>query len=245
MFHYLKVAKSILWTVIGCWPSEWLYYCIYTTACFSNVTGVTGWVVSYRPFYFLTANWTLAEAAKCCYSYLFCMLEQWLLQKCFVFRFALMPFSLKNIQEFIFHLVSPGLTANHHTGNGRDQLHIGECPNAHIIFPSWCSSEYSLSCVTQHMNYTQVQNFDMALRTGYDLTGWESIFIEAGISATSVKIYAQTFSSKEITRNSLHMLDHMMLKELGIKTMGDMLAILKLTKEPLVLPVSHMKLLSR
>ena len=23
--HYLQVAKSILWTVIGCWPSEWVY----------------------------------------------------------------------------------------------------------------------------------------------------------------------------------------------------------------------------
>ena len=28
------------------------------------------------------------------------------------------------------------------------------------------------------------------------------------------------------------MLDHAMLKELGIKTMGDMLTILKLTKDP-------------
>ena len=37
------------------------------------------------------------------------------------------------------------------------------------------------------------------------------------------------------------MLDRTMLKELGIKTMGDVLAILKLTKEPLVLPASHMK----
>ena len=37
------------------------------------------------------------------------------------------------------------------------------------------------------------------------------------------------------------MLDCMMLKELGIKTMGDVLAILKLTKELLVLPASHMK----
>ena len=37
------------------------------------------------------------------------------------------------------------------------------------------------------------------------------------------------------------MLDRMMLKELGIKNMGDMLAILKLTKEPSVSRVSHMK----
>ena len=47
-FHCLKVAKSITWTVISCWPSE----CIYTPACFSHVSGVTGSVLSYHPFYF-------------------------------------------------------------------------------------------------------------------------------------------------------------------------------------------------
>ena len=35
-----------------------------------------------------------------------------------------------------------------------------------------------------------------------------------------------------------------MLKELGIKTMGDVLVILKLIKEPLVSPACHMKLLT-
>ena len=48
-------------------------------------------------------------------------------------------------------------------------------------------------------------------------------------------------SSEEITRDSLHMLDRMMLKEQGIKTMGDVLTMLKLTKEPLVSPASHIK----
>ena len=71
----------------------------------------------------------------------------------------------------------------------------------------------------------------MALQTGYDLAGWESAFIEAGISAAS----AQTFSSKEITRDCLHMLDHSMLKVLGINTIS------KLTKEPPVSPASHVK----
>ena len=51
----------------------------------------------------------------------------------------------------------------------------------------------------------------MALRTGYDLAGWEKIFIEAGISVASAKTYAQTFSSEEITKDSLHMLDRAML----------------------------------
>ena len=136
-------------------------------------------------------------------------------------------------------IATPRLTANQHTGNGRDHLCIVEHPDVLIIFPSWCSSDHSLSHIIQHVNYTQVPNFDMALQTGYNLAGWESTFLKAGISATSAKMYAQTFSSEEITRNSLHMLDCMMLKELGIKTMGDVLAILKLTEEP---SVSHMKL---
>ena len=67
------------------------------------------------------------------------------------------------------------------------------------------------------------------------------MFIEVSVPVASAKIYAQTFSSKEITRDSLHMLDHTMLKELGIKTMGDVLTILKLTKKPPVSLASHVK----
>ena len=55
---------------------------------------------------------------------------------------------------------TPGFAANHHTGNGRDHLRMVEHPDAHIIFPSWCSSQYSLSRVIQHVSYTQVQNFE-------------------------------------------------------------------------------------
>ena len=61
-FHYSKVAKYILWTVISCWPSEWA--CIYTPACFSYVSGVTGSVLSYRSFYFLSASRMLAGATE-------------------------------------------------------------------------------------------------------------------------------------------------------------------------------------
>ena len=32
-FHCSEMAKSILTTVIGCWPSEWVYLCVYTLAC--------------------------------------------------------------------------------------------------------------------------------------------------------------------------------------------------------------------
>ena len=81
----------------------------------------------------------------------------------------------------------------------------------------------------------------MALRTGSDLTGTESIFTNAGITMASAKVYAQTFSSEGITRDSMHMLDHTMLKELGIKSMGDVLIILKLAKENPASPATHVK----
>ena len=79
----------------------------------------------------------------------------------------------------------------------------------------------------------------MALRAGYDLTDWESIFTNAGITTASAKIYAQTFSSEGITRDTIHMLDRTMLKELGIKNMGEVLIILKLAKENPASPTTH------
>ena len=45
----------------------------------------------------------------------------------------------------------------------------------------------------------------MALQIGSDLTGWESIFTNAGITMASAKDYAQTFSSEGITRDSMHL----------------------------------------
>ena len=51
-------------------------------------------------------------------------------------------------------IATPGFTANQHTGNERDHLRMVERPDAHIIFPSGCSSDYSLSRVIQHVNYT-------------------------------------------------------------------------------------------
>ena len=81
----------------------------------------------------------------------------------------------------------------------------------------------------------------MALRTGSDLTDWESIFTNAGITTASAKIYAQTFSSEGITRDTIHMLDRTMLKELGIKNMGEVLIILKLAKENPASPTTHVK----
>ena len=57
-------------------------------------------------------------------------------------------------------VATPKLTANQHTMNGGDHLRVVERPDVHIIFPFWCSSDYSLSHVIQHVNYTQLPNFD-------------------------------------------------------------------------------------
>ena len=138
----------------------------------------------------------------------------------------------------------PGLATHHCLGNGLNHMHIMECPNGHKISHSSESSLTSKHNSTRYMTecllYSyQTQLFKMVLCARCDLVSWESTFIVAGISAASAKIYTQTFSSKEITRDSLHMLDHTMLKVLDIKNMGDVLAILKLTKEPPVSPTSH------
>ena len=122
-----------------------------------------------------------------------------------------------------------------------NHMRMMECPGGNKTFPFF-SSDFTSTCNTTECWLTV---YMIELRHGAvnrKQTGWESIFIIAGISATSAKIYAQTFSSEEITRDSLHMLDSMMLKELGIKTMGNVLAILKLTKEPSVLPASYIRL---
>ena len=97
---------------------------------------------------------------------------------------------------------------------------------------------YVIKCWLTSTNFN---NFNMALHTGFNLGCRESMFIKVGISAASAKIYTLSFSSEEITRKSLHMLDPAMLKDLDIKTMDDVLTILKLTKETSVSPASHIK----
>ena len=74
----------------------------------------------------------------------------------------------------------------------------------------------------------------MALKTRPDLADWESIFIEACISVASTKTYTLKIYRKKIMKDCLHILDRAMFKELVIRTMGDMLATLKLEREPLV-----------
>ena len=55
-------------------------------------------------------------------------------------------------------IATPALAANHHPGNEPDHLHVVVRPDAHIFFPSSCSSQYLLWRVTQNVNYTQVQD---------------------------------------------------------------------------------------
>ena len=52
----------------------------------------------------------------------------------------------------------------------------------------------------------------MALQTISDPDEWECIFTVAGIFVTSAKLYTQTFANKKLTKDSLLMLDHSMLK---------------------------------
>ena len=94
-FHYAHVAK---WTVIGCLPSEWIYWCHsldsdWLLAQWMDILVYiyTGLLQSYHglstellPILFfvsqLDASWG-HSASKCCYyCCLFCTLEQWLLQ---------------------------------------------------------------------------------------------------------------------------------------------------------------------
>ena len=56
-FHYSKVAKSIPWTVISCWPVSG-HISVYIHRHF------TGSLLNYRTFYFLSPSRILAAAAE-------------------------------------------------------------------------------------------------------------------------------------------------------------------------------------
>ena len=72
----------------------------------------------------------------------------------------------------------------------------------------------------------------MVLQTELDPGEWKSIFTEENMTVTSAMVYTQIFASEKLTRDSLPMMDSSMLKELDFKTMGEMLAKLKLVKDP-------------
>ena len=52
-----------------------------------------------------------------------------------------------------------------------------------------------------------------------------------GISTDSAKTHVTKFADEKLTIKSLQMLDHSMLKELGVTLMGEALCILKQAKE--------------
>ena len=60
---------------------------------------------------------------------------------------------------------------------------------------------------------------------------WEHFFIEVGISTDSAKTHVTKFVEEKLTIESLQMLDCSMLKELGVRLMGEALCILKQAKE--------------
>ena len=58
---------------------------------------------------------------------------------------------------------------------------------------------------------------------------WEQYLVETGIS--SAKIHAVTFVNEKLSIGTLQMLDRAILKELGVISMGEVLCILKQSKE--------------
>ena len=70
-------------------------------------------------------------------------------------------------------IATPGLAANHHTGNGQDHLRIVERPDAHIIFPS---QEYAKCILSRNI-----------------LSPADRVrFFEIGISILSTNLYYDT-----------------------------------------------------
>ena len=90
-------------------------------------------------------------------------------------------------------IATPGLAANHHLGNGLDHLRFMERPEAHIIFSSTCSSQYTLWCVIQHVNYSQVQ-YTTRLQQYIAWHHFVTILYQAKLV---LKVYCVTYIQKE------------------------------------------------
>lgn len=71
----------------------------------------------------------------------------------------------------------------------------------------------------------------MSLRTAVETEDWKNYLFEAGISVDSAKNYAATFESENLTKEILQMIDQAMLRELGVKAMGEAISIIKQAKE--------------
>ena len=63
-----------------------------------------------------------------------------------------------------------------------------------------------------------------------DLGKWTDVFTQAGIAPESAATYAKNFVDENLSQENLAMLDRALLTELGVKTLGDALTIMRLGK---------------
>ena len=77
-FLYSQLAKSILWTVIGCWPSEWVYQCI-SASLLQSCYGLS--IKLQLILFFVCQLDTIwgCWAGKCCY---YQMIKKWFKNTC-------------------------------------------------------------------------------------------------------------------------------------------------------------------
>ena len=62
-----------------------------------------------------------------------------------------------------------------------------------------------------------------------DATGWKTLFMEHGIKEASATEFAAKFVAEEMTVDMIPRLDRGILKEMGVKVIGDALAILSIS----------------
>ena len=62
-----------------------------------------------------------------------------------------------------------------------------------------------------------------------DATGWKDLFMKHGIKEVSATEYGTKFLAEEMTVDMIPRLDRTILKEMGVKVIGDALAILSIS----------------
>lgn len=74
-----------------------------------------------------------------------------------------------------------------------------------------------------------------------DADGWMKLFVENGIKEEQAAVYGDKFAEEEMTYGMLSQLDRDLLKEMGVKKIGDALAILSIDSSASVLKSSVLK----
>ena len=74
-----------------------------------------------------------------------------------------------------------------------------------------------------------------------DADGWTKLFVENGIKEEQAAVYGDKFAEEEMTYGMLSQLDRDLLKEMGVKKIGDALAILSIDSSASVLKSSVLK----